>query len=146
MYNTKAGSNSKNDIPFLDTFNDWQESDSGAFEYKGNGVISGIKSGSNRWVAVGQNKVDFSGTSNIKYSDDGKNWSNATGASFSNYGNKVAFGPSGLYTSGGLKTNETFIAVGNDNNNDNILRSIDGIDWSTAEYVLQELAMTLSMV
>lgn len=125
LYNTKAGSNGTNDIPYLDTFNDWQESDSGAFEYKGNGVISGIKSGSNRWVAVGQNKVDFAGTSNIKYSDDGKNWSNATGVSFSNYGNKVAFGPSGL------KTAETFIAVGSDNNNNNILRSIDGIDWSS---------------
>ena len=131
-YNTTAGANNDQNIPEIQELNNWYVADSGEFGYKANGVISGVNSNNNRWVAVGQNSVDFSDNLNIKYSDDGKNWLNCTGASFNGYGNKVAFGPSGLVVSSGIKNTNTFIAVGYDTLGvSTILRSIDGKAWQS---------------
>lgn len=122
FYNESAGT-SITDLASVDTLNNWKKADSNPFEFTGNGVTAGSISGKNRWVAVGQNTVDYADTVTIKYSDDGKNWKNSTGVSFTEYGNKVVFGISGL------KTDDTFIAVGRGGHN--ILRSTDGIDWTT---------------
>ena len=133
FYNLTAGANSFNTIPNITTINDWKAA-TNTFSYRGNGVVSGIAGGQNRWVAVGQDKVDYplAGDSfdTIKYSDDGKTWVNASGVSFSSFGNKVAFSPAGLNVSGGTATNR-FVAVGSDYiNNNNILYSNDGATWS----------------
>lgn len=128
-YNTIAGASNNQEIPQIDQLGDWNMASSGAFSFKGAGVVSGVSSdGNNRWVAVGQDNVDYpsSNFNTIKYSDDGINWSNATGTSFNGYGNKVGFGVSSSY-----KNQNTYIAVGYDISGNNILRSIDGIEWST---------------
>jgi hypothetical protein len=140
FYNNIAGCSSSMEIKNIETMSDWNHvsNGDGAFSYSGNGVASGWRSDDsslNRWVAVGQNDADFPDNQyeTIKYSDDGKTWTNSTGISFSAYGNKVAFGPSGLGISGGTAVN-TFVAVGYDYvNNNNIVYSINGgEDWSAS--------------
>lgn len=136
-YNTLAGASTNQTIPTNLDLSIWNKATSGAFDYIGKGVVSGRQtSGDNRWVAVGQDQIDFPSSSfnTIKYSADGKTWTNGTGTVFSGYGNKVAFGISSadIYTGTVAKTNNTYIAVGYDINskNNNILRSTDGAIWS----------------
>lgn len=130
-YNNTAGSNSRENIKNISTLSEWTNVTNGAFSYVGNGVASGWQnnnSNSNMWVAVGQDQVDYpvSNYNTIKYSTDGKTWTDSAGDIFSGYGNKVAFGPSGLGLSEGIAVN-TFVAVGYDYiNGNNIVYSKDG--------------------
>lgn len=132
FYNIKAGANSLTTIPDIKNINDWEPATS-SFSYRGNGVVAGSIGGNNRWVAVGQDFLDYplagEAFNTIKYSNDGITWSNANGVSFSSYGNKVAFSPAGLDNSSGTAT-DRFVAVGYDYiNNNNIIYSNDGIAW-----------------
>lgn len=133
FYNNTAGTNdTKTYVPDISELNNWSPAESGAFEYKGNGVVSASLTGVN-WVAVGQDKEDLSGTvNNIKYSADGKNWNSSLGGgSFSGYGNKVAYKPT--------KTGTRFVAVGYDRNGtDNILHSTDGKNWTAVAGFAEE--------
>ena len=126
-YNTTAGASNNQEIPDVSDLSQWFKASSGAFSYSGNGVVSGLSGSDNRWVAVGQDSVDYPSTNfnTIKYSDDGKIWNNATGTSFSGYGNKVSFAISSL------KTDNTYVAVGYDIGGNNILKSTDGVNWIT---------------
>jgi hypothetical protein len=130
-YNNTAGSNSRENIKNISTLSEWTNVTNGAFSYVGNGVVSGWQnnnSNSNIWVAVGQDQVDYpvSNYNTIKYSIDGKTWTDSAGDIFSGYGNKIAFGPSGLGLSEGIAVN-TFVAVGYDYiNGHNIVYSTDG--------------------
>jgi hypothetical protein len=111
----------------------WNESTGSSFNYKvANGFYSngGVNFGNNKWVATGWNRnTDV----NILYSNNGINWKEANrndGMSiFYNggpsdvreRGNKVAYGK------------DKWVAVGKDENNENILYSTDGISWYVAE-------------
>ncbi len=87
----------------------------------GRGVAVGIGSLGNTVVAVGKDTT----TSTIVYSGNGSIWSNATGAYFNVQGNNVASGSNGSVAN--------FIAVGSDTRSpeNTILRSTDGITWTT---------------
>lgn len=135
FYNTKAGTSDLYNVPEVTTLEDWKPAEN-TFNFKGSGVTSGSSSGQNIWVAVGQDSVEYSisgdSFNTIKYSEDGINWNNATGVSFSSYGNRVAFGPSGLGVDGGTAV-ETFVAVGYDYlNNNHIVYSHNGREWQAA--------------
>lgn len=135
FYNTDAGTTTLFDVPEVSTLTNWKPA-SNTFSFKGSGVTAGMSSEQNIWVSVGQDSVDYSESGDsfntIKYSEDGINWNNATGVSFSAYGNNVAYGPSGLNVDGGLAL-ETFVAVGYDYINSNhIVYSHNGRDWEAA--------------
>lgn len=97
----------------LDGFN-WNPANTGGFSYAtGTGVREGksvaYNSNLGRWVAVG---VDTGGTNTLVYSDDGSNWSVATGG-FTNFATKVKASPAG------------YVAIGN-----GVRFSLNGTTWS----------------
>ena len=116
-YNNIAGTSIKNRVPTIEQFRQWKPA-TGDFNFSANGVTAGLSGTKNSWVAVGQNQEDFSDNITIKYSENGINWQNSSGASFTAYGNKVAFGIS----------RSTYVAVGRqiNNANSNILYSTNG--------------------
>lgn len=80
--------------------------------------------GNGRWVAVGTDPVR-----NIKTSLDGKNWSDTTGAQFTNNGVFVTYNEfTGTWMAGGNDPTQT------------VLRSTDGVTWSTVAGTLAPTA------
>ena len=99
----------------------WSNSSSGGFT--SNSGVAGIGMcvawNGRIWVAGGLDMVT-GGNANLKYSVNGSNWSNSTGATFTSYAAGVAW------------NGRMWVAVGSDSGGGNLKYSFNGINWSNS--------------
>lgn len=111
----------------------WRESTGSSFNYNLTNAFypfyGGVNYGNNKWVATGWNRNT---NVNILYSNNGINWKEAS----RNDGMSIFYngGPNDLADRGSKVAygKDKWVAVGKDENNDNILYSTDGISWFVA--------------
>ncbi len=114
----------------------WRESTGSSFNYNlADGFYSngGVNFGNNKWVATGWNRnTDV----NILYSNNGIDWKEAN----RNDGMSIFYngGPDDIRQRGNkvVYGKDKWVAVGKDENNENILYSTDGISWYVAEMLI----------
>jgi len=117
-----------NNIKYSPDGQNWSDASSSfpnAFGTDGAGF--GVAYGDNKWVAVGIDGTNNG--NNILYSSDGRTWNIANG-SFGIGTGGVSGGPGTGYSVSYFVETSEWIAVGENESGQNLLRSPNGIDWT----------------